>query len=84
MHLLKASANVLTAQHLKPGRKQHISPEQKYDRRLAKNRKSAAVSRVYTELLRKELEFELKESADTVKRYEKQIRRIDEQITKDK
>ena len=57
-----------------------LTAEVKYNRRLANNRVSAAGARVYSEVLRRELEFSLKEASDRVNQYKEQIRQADELI----
>ncbi len=59
-----------------------LTKEQKYNRRLANNRKSAAASRVYNEVLRKETEFTLKEVVERAKRYEVQIESMTKEMRK--
>jgi len=58
-----------------------LTKEQKYNRRLANNRKSAAASRVYNEVLRKETDYTLKEVVEKAKRYKETIDNMNNQLT---
>ena len=59
-----------------------LTKEQKYNRRLANNRKSAAASRVYNEVLRKEIEYTLKEVVERAKRYETRMESMSKEMRK--
>lgn len=58
-----------------------LTKEQKYNRRLANNRKSAAASRVYNEVLRKETDFTLKEVVEKAKHYKDTITNMNKQLS---
>ena len=50
--------------------------EQKYNRRLANNRNSAAASRVFREVLKKEQEYALKRASDKTDKLELQVKKL--------
>jgi len=58
-----------------------LSKEQKYNKRLANNRKSAAGARVYNEVIRKETDYILKKMVEKAKKYEDMIDTINNQLS---
>ncbi len=55
--------------------------EQKYNRRLANNRNSAAASRVFREVLKKEQEYALKRASLKTTQLEQQLKRLEQENT---
>ena len=63
---------------------ENMTKEQKYNRRLANNRKSAAASRVYSEVLRRETEHALKETSEKSKTIGKKIEEMTKELQEER
>ncbi len=61
-----------------------LTKEQKYNRRLANNRKSAAASRVYAEVLRRETEHALKQTSEKSRQYQAELDKMEAKLDEER